>query len=41
MQVSPSSYLPVLIHHRPDRSKNAYELLTYDVVITTYTILTI
>ena len=31
-KVSPTSALSVLVHHGPDRTKNPYELLKYDVV---------
>eukprot|EP00959_Pyramimonas_sp_CCMP1952_P414545 8685695-Pyramimonas_sp.AAC.1 len=31
-KVSPTSALSVLVHHGPDRTKNPYELIKYDVV---------
>jgi SNF2 family DNA or RNA helicase len=38
-KVSPANALSVLVHHGPDRAKNPLELLKYDVIITTYSIL--
>lgn len=39
-KVSRSHALRVLVHHGPSRTKSAYELKKYDVVITTYQTLT-
>lgn len=39
-RVSRSHALRVLVHHGPSRTKSAYELKKYDVVITTYQTLT-
>eukprot|EP00854_Cymbomonas_tetramitiformis_P015547 gene15547-18429_t len=40
-KVSPSNPLSVLIHHGPDRTKSPLELIKWDVVLTTYSVLTI